>query len=130
MLTTYSAVYCEAHVLNHHAGVDLCNENTLELLSCLCNLLFGERPQCDRTEQTDLDALCTCKLDSLFCNTRCRTERNDHVFCVVHELGLVANLVLANLAVFLLKLQVALLHNLRLKLERCDNNGLTALATS
>ena len=99
-------------------------------MSHLGDSLGGEWPQRDRTQQTDLDALLTSHLDSFLRQTGSTTKGYDNEFSIVAEHRLVAYFLLANLSIFLLQVDIASLHHLRLQLQRSDDIGLTVLRTS
>ena len=94
------------------------------------NLLFRERPEGDWTEQSYLDALLTCTLDTLLGNTCCTTEGYDYIVGIIHLLGFITNLGFTNLSVFLLKSNIALLHHLRLEFQRGHDVDRTILRTA
>ena len=93
-------------------------------MCCLCYLLLGEGPQCDGTEQSGLYAFLACQLDGFLCDACCAAERHDHDVGIVELDGLVAHFAFLYCAVFLLKMQVALFHGLRHKLQRGYDVGL------
>ena len=127
MLYRYFAINRQTYIVNHLSGIYFGYKYTLHLSCCSCNLIGRERPQRDRTEQSYLNAFGTCHLNGLLGYARCATECHNHIFGIVHELGFVANLVLTYLAILLLQVQIALLHNLRLQFERSDYVGLATL---
>ena len=91
------------------------------------DLLLGERPEGDGTEQAYPDALLTGTLNALLGDARRTAERHDHILRVVHQRGLVAHLRLPYLPVFLLQGDIALLHHLGLQLQRREDVGLARL---
>ena len=92
--------------------------------------LLRERPEGDRTEQSHLDALLSCTLDTLLSDT-CRTsEGYDHIVGILHLLGFISNLRFTNLPVFLLKGDIALLHHLWLEFQRGHDVDRATLRTA
>ena len=96
----------------------------------LCQGLAGEWPQRDGTEEAGPDALLASELDALLGNARRAAESHDQAVGVVALLGLIAHLLSLYLAVLLLQVQVALLHDLRLQLKRGDDVRLAAARAS
>ena len=94
------------------------------------NLLFRERPEGDRTEQSYLDALLTRTLDALLGNTCRTTEGYDNIVGIIHLLGFITNLGFTDFSVFLLKSNIALLHHLRLEFQRGHDVDWTTLRTA
>ena len=94
------------------------------------NLLFRERPESDRTEQSHLDALLTRTLDALLGDTCRTTEGYDNIVGIIHLLGFITNLGFTDFSVFLLKSNIALLQYLRLEFQRGHDIDRTVLRTA
>ena len=121
MFGWYRAVECEAHILYHLSGIDFRDEDAPFALCRPAQGLVGEGPEGDGSEKSCAYALVARLLNSLFGNACRAAECDDQPLGVVTPFCLVSHLALSNLGIFLLQVDVVLLHLLGLKVERGDD---------
>ena len=110
-----------AKVSGQLAQVQLHADKTLDLLSSLRDDFGRERPEGDRTDQTDLNALLACSNNSILGNTCRDTEGNDAVFRIFHHEGFIHDFIFFDLLVLFKTLEVGLFENFGLQIQRVDD---------
>ena len=115
MLHLSLAFNSQAHIFNHLARVQLYRQETLNAtLGKLCDRLFGEWPQSDRAQQTELYTLCTRSLNRSRADTRRRAKRHDDIIGIVALNLLPARLI----SLYLLGIAVAIITARLLRLTK------------
>ena len=117
MFNLYFAVYGQTYVFDHLSGVQFDGKHTLYFLSISSDYFRRERPQCDGTEQTELDAFRTRYFYHFLADTGGRTECDQQIFGILALELFVADFIFFDLPIFSLEADVVLLHLCRVQLQ-------------